>query len=354
MQSAMNRIFRVIWSEARRTWVAVFEFTRARRKEKSRSRSRTLIGAREAPMPILRRRLFHLVVAAIVSGVPGAAAATDLLWDADGVAPVDGGTGPWNTTSLLWWNGASYQAWNNAAIDDAVFGGASGTVTLASPITIHDLSFIAAVAYTITGSTLTLGGVTPTIDATAGSTVTIASAITGTAGLTTTGPGLLTLSGVNSFSGGLTLNGTGTVTLSNAANTYTGGTTINSGTLRISAANRMPASTDVVIANATGATLNLNGFAQSIASLSGGGTTGGTVTLGAGTLTINKASGSSDFAGVISGTGGLTKSGASTQILSGANSYSGTTTITGGTLQIGNGGTTGTLGTGDVTVTGGA
>ncbi|MFA6173750.1 MAG: autotransporter-associated beta strand repeat-containing protein [Kiritimatiellales bacterium] len=54
--------------------------------------------------------------------------------------------------------------------------------------------------------------------------------------------------------------------------------------------------------------------------------------------------------GVISGTSGsnLTKSDLGTLVLSGDNSYSGTTTISGGTLQIGAGGLTGTLGTGDV------
>jgi fibronectin-binding autotransporter adhesin len=58
-------------------------------------------------------------------------------------------------------------------------------------------------------------------------------------------------------------------------------------------------------------------------------------------LTVNNA---------ISGSGTVTQLGGGaatgTTILTGANSYTGTTTITGGTLQIGNGGTTGTLGTG--------
>ena len=48
------------------------------------------------------------------------------------------------------------------------------------------------------------------------------------------------------------------------------------------------------------------------------------------------------------GATGLTKAGPATLILTGSNTYSGVTTIGAGTLQVGNGGASGTLGTGPV------
>ena len=64
-----------------------------------------------------------------------------------------------------------------------------------------------------------------------------------------------------------------------------------------------------------------------------------------GSITVNTAL-EGTLSGVISGGGALVKQGAGTTILTGNNTYTGTTTISAGTLQIGNAGTTGTLGTG--------
>ncbi|MDR2981659.1 MAG: autotransporter-associated beta strand repeat-containing protein [Puniceicoccales bacterium] len=71
-------------------------------------------------------------------------------------------------------------------------------------------------------------------------------------------------------------------------------------------------------------------------------------------LTVGHANGDGDFSGIISAAVTFAKRGTGTQILSGDNTYTGTTTVSGGTLQIGAGGTTGTLGTGAVTVSDGA
>ena len=69
-------------------------------------------------------------------------------------------------------------------------------------------------------------------------------------------------------------------------------------------------------------------------------------------LTLTGTSNGSVFAGALTDNGAgalsVTKTGASRWIFAGNNSYSGTTTISAGTLQIGNGGTSGTLGSGAV------
>ena len=82
------------------------------------------------------------------------------------------------------------------------------------------------------------------------------------------------------------------------------------------------------------------------------GVTGSTVFVGVGlgsTVTVNSGNTSLTLSGVISGSNALVKSNSGTLILTGNNTYTGTTTITYGTLQVGNGGTSGTLGTGAVT-----
>jgi len=141
----------------------------------------------------------------------------------------------------------------------------------------------------------------------------------------------------------VTKNGTGTTTLA-GANTYTGVTTVNAGTLKAGVAsvggtNGAFGRSSVTMANAAGATLDLNGFATDIGSLAGGGALGGNVTLGSGTLTTGRLNTSTAYAGIISGTGGFTKIGTGTQTLSGANTYSGGTSISTGTLSVGSIGT---------------
>lgn len=73
----------------------------------------------------------------------------------------------------------------------------------------------------------------------------------------------------------------------------------------------------------------------------------GNVTVNGGTLTLNPTANTS-FGGVIAGNRPIVKSGSNTMTFTRNNTFSGTTTISAGTLQIGNGDTTGSLGTGAV------
>ncbi|MDB6153422.1 MAG: hypothetical protein JWL90_1875 [Chthoniobacteraceae bacterium] len=105
--------------------------------------------------------------------------------------------------------------------------------------------------------------------------------------------------------------------------------------------NILPASSAVQIAS--GATLDLNGVTQTVASLANFGANGGSVINGAAatpvTLTLNPAGGTTTFSGTITDTNSanaisMVKSGNGTQVLDGANTYHGATTVNGGTLTV--------------------
>lgn len=137
-------------------------------------------------------------------------------------------------------------------------------------------------------------------------------ATSGTAGSLTitdsTSGGIVTFSGVNTYTGSTTINSGATLALTGTGSVATSSSVFDSGTFDISA-------------TASGA---------SIISLSGS----GTVTLGTQNLTVSSATGT--FSGTISGTGQLILS-SGTELLNGNNSYTGGTVINGGTLQVGDG-----------------
>ncbi len=197
---------------------------------------------------------------------------------------------------------------------------------------------------TVSGGTLSLGqgasiatssGVTlsasgATLDVASAQTIGTLSGVTGSAvtlegALTETNSGTASFAGTLSGAGGFTKAGTGTLTLS-AADTNSGGTTASAGTLRAGTAGAFGSG---LLTAASGATVDLAGFAQSVSGLSGS----GTITLGSGTLSAGDATNSS-FGGLISGTGALTKTGTGTLTLAGTNTYSGATTINAGTLSV--------------------
>lgn len=214
----MNRVFRIVWSTALSAWVVASELTGKHGKGRGRAAS-TLLDGRSSSIGVPRgARTLHLgVLFGLASLYALPAFSADRYWDVNGGAAGSGGTGTWDT-SLAYWNAASdgvagpFTPWNNAALDNAVFAGTPGLVTLGGPITANNLTFNLA-GYTLTGGTLTLAGTTPTIAGAA----TINSTIAGTAGLIKSAGGTLVLGGTNTFSGGITVNGGGLSVTSDAA-----------------------------------------------------------------------------------------------------------------------------------------
>jgi fibronectin-binding autotransporter adhesin len=221
-----------------------------------------------------------------------------------------------------------------------------------------------------------------------GNNVTLATALGGVGGLVKQGTGTLTLAGNNTFSGGATVAG-GLINFSSNSSLGTAGISLNGGGLQWAPGNTTDISSRLAALGANGGTFDTNGnnvsFATGLSGVGGlvkqgagsliltgantylgssviasgstlqlgtGGTSG---TLGSGAVVNNGTlifdrSDSVTVANTISGAGNLVQSGAGTTILSGNNVYSGTTTISqGGTLQLGDGGASGTLGTGAVT-----
>lgn len=215
-----------------------------------------------------------------------------------------------------------------------------------------------------TFGSLILTGATPTIQMANGVTVTINSDISGTEGLTKSGLGTLILAGDNTYSGGTVIN-TGTLQVGSGGTTGSlgAGDVTNNATLVFNRSNSIivtnfitgtgslrksgsGALTLIADNDYTGGTVISAGALQ----VGDGGTTG---SLGSGivsnnaTLIFNR---SDDFTvgNLIAGSGTLTQSGSGTLTLTNNNTYTGRTIISNGVLQVGDGGTTGSLGTGVV------
>ena len=150
--------------------------------------------------------------------------------------------------------------------------------------------------------------------------------------------------------------GSGPVTFTNgdavlsAVNSYSGATTVTSTSgLAANVAGALSPNSDFTV----NGTLVLEGFSNTIRSLSGSGIVANAAIGLPATLTIAPSSGSTTFSGILIDSLGdalsLVKTGAGTQVLTGANTYSGGTTIAAGALRIGGGGA---LGSGGVTFTG--
>ena len=161
---------------------------------------------------------------------------------------------------------------------------------------------------------------------------------------------ILTLSGIisdgvtagNPSAGSLAITQTGTVVLS-GANTYTGTTQVVRGTMKLDVGNnRLPTGTALDIwgaASGDNAVLNLNGFNQTVASLtrnivvSGATSTLTNTSSTQSSFTVNGTT-STTYAGDITGNIALVKAGTSTLTLSGANTFTGGISVQAGTLSI--------------------
>jgi outer membrane autotransporter protein len=194
--------------------------------------------------------------------------------------------------------GSTIQGGTLAISADNNLGAAGGALTL-------DGGTLQGTATLTTARAVTLGAAGGTVNTDASTTTTMSGVITGAGGLTKTGAGALSVTGVN---------------------TYAGATRVGAGTLQADALNTLSASSAHTVDS--GATLALS-HDQTIGSLAGA----GAVNLDSANLTTGGDATSTTFSGVMSGTGELIKTGAGTLTLSGANTYSGTTHVDAGTLQ---------------------
>jgi autotransporter-associated beta strand protein len=135
---------------------------------------------------------------------------------------------------------------------------------------------------------------------------------------------------------GLDVGNTGTTTLS-GNNTYTLATTVQTGGTLIAGSATALSSASAVTLNA-GGTLRLNGFSNSVPSITGAGTvenanaSAASISVGAGNTTSSLSTLLQDGTG--GGTLGLTKIGTGTVTISGTNTFTGKATITNGTLSV--------------------
>lgn len=249
-----------------------------------------------------RRLLSGAALAAVLAcGISPAAHAEDRNWDANVTAVGSGGTGTWNLESLTWSPGTDGvsgpydRPWDNGALDNAIFGGTAGTVTLGVPITVGNITFSSA-GYILSGQQLTLGGAASTIATNHSGNNTIHSVIAGSSGLTKTGAGHLVLTAANLFTGDININGGSIYASSDAALGAAGNNifTAAGATARLSIAG---ASTSRAVQIGDGGRLILEGSGAGSALVTGN----GRVSVGNGVVMSNDNStytGSTTFNGV--------------------------------------------------------
>jgi fibronectin-binding autotransporter adhesin len=154
-----------------------------------------------------------------------------------------------------------------------------------------------------------------------GGNINFATSLTNVASLTTNGSGVVSLSGSNTIAGSVTVNGGTLQVVNSGALSVANAVTLNGGALDVFRT--------VTVGSVGGdGRFSVNGFGLPV------------------TLTTGGDNSSTSVSGQLSGDGNLIKTGTGTFTLTGFNNFVGAITVNDGTLQIGNGGTTGTLGLG--------
>jgi len=197
-------------------------------------------------------------------------------------------------------------------------------------------------------------------------TLTLNSTITGTNGLAFSGPGTIRLGNTNTYTGGTSISSNTTVQvgLGGTSGTLGSGNVTNDGTLVFSRSDTITVSNSIsgvgTVRQSGGGTMKVttnNTYSGGTTISSGtvqvgdGGTTG---SLGSGNITNSGVlsfyrTDNFTFTNLITGSGRLFQLGSGTMTITSDNTYSGITTITnGGKIQVGDGGTTGSLGTGSI------
>jgi fibronectin-binding autotransporter adhesin len=286
---------------------------------------------------------------ALVAGFCGQVLAqSTFYWDTNGTTAGAGGPSPNGTwsTSVANWNSSSLgtsatsnwttaAAGNNPQFSAGTDATSPYTVTVVGTVNVNTMRLDEGPTVTFNGGIINFVHAAGTNSILAG----IVTAVPTSAVINSQ------INGSNGFRISRNLGLTNVITISNTANAFSGGVSINSDTtLKLAASGVIPDGNAVTFSTAAGpARLDLNGFNETVKSISGSGTP--TITLGVGTLTLDNPAGET-FNGVISDTGSVVKNGSGTATFTGANTYTGGTTIGAGVLEIGNGGASGSLASG--------
>jgi autotransporter-associated beta strand protein len=272
--------------------------------------------------------------------------AQSLHWDTNDTTLGSGGPTPsgiWDLSALRWNNAAgdtSSAAWTNSGLEAALFAAGSDATGTYS-VTLGAGTALKLSALTLNTGNLTLtpqsgtdgldfGAVNAALNVAGGSSLSIASFINGSAGLTKTGTGIAILSGSALPTGAYAVQG--------GDLQFADGVTANATTLTLGAG----AGVTSKLTLGTGTAFNLGGnvsFSATNTPLAGL-IQGGTLNLnGTRTVTTQNITADPDLTiqSVIadgSASSGLTKAGGGSLLLSGNSTYTGVTTNNGGTLYV--------------------